>query len=513
VPAPGLPLTFSRSFGEPISQRYTLGPLGRGWSHNWQYSLQKAADGTITILGPGGSQRVFQQDIRVLGDVVFGTLKYFTQPGDHGALAPVGGGAYTLTEKSGLVYYYAADGTLGYVQDPNQNRITLGYSGGLLTSLTHSSGQSIQIAYNGAGHIQSLTDNLGRQTLLSYDDANEHLTGAQYFDGRTATYTYNVGQASSLSHSLTSVASSCCNWRYFSYDPLGRLVGTYLGGNAEALTFGYDAGKVTVTDALGHASKFYYDHRGLLAKTEDALGNAVHMSFDDSYNLVSVTDPTGRSYNYGYDNNGNVTQSTDPLGHVSRFTFEPSFNRLGDVTDAKGNATRYAYDPSGNLQSITYADGSVEDWGYDADGNPQTWNNRRGHETFYTYDHSGRVTAKYFADGAVTLYGYDARGNLTNSTTYDTILNPLESVSMAYDASNRLTRMDYPGGKFLAFTYDVTGRRTSSTDQLGHALYYLYDAAGRLEWMTNELNALVVSYQYACSAESMGEFFWLGKPS
>ena len=97
VPTPGLPLTFSRSFGEPISRRYALGPLGRGWSHNWQYSLQQGSDGTITVIGPGGSQRVFQPDTRG---------GYFAQAGDYGTLAPVGGGGYTLTEKSGLAYYY-----------------------------------------------------------------------------------------------------------------------------------------------------------------------------------------------------------------------------------------------------------------------------------------------------------------------------------------------------------------------------------------------------------------------
>ena len=96
VPAPRLPLTFTRSFGEPISQRYSVGPFGRGWSHNWQYSLSQGSDGTVTIFGPGKSQRVFQLDTRG---------GYFTQAGDFGTLAPASGGAFTLTEKAGLLYY------------------------------------------------------------------------------------------------------------------------------------------------------------------------------------------------------------------------------------------------------------------------------------------------------------------------------------------------------------------------------------------------------------------------
>ena len=186
----------------------------------------------MTIFGPGGSQRVFQPDIRRSGS-------YFTQAGDHATLTALGGGAFTLQEKSGVIYAYQADGKLSYVQDLNGNRITLGYAGSLLTMLTHSSGQSLQITYNGASRIQAVTDSLGRQTLLSYDGANEHLAGAQYFDGRTAGYTYNLTLGPGL-HALTQVASSCCNRRYFDYDAQGRLVGTHLEGNAEAITFAYD---------------------------------------------------------------------------------------------------------------------------------------------------------------------------------------------------------------------------------------------------------------------------------
>jgi hypothetical protein len=64
VDAPGLPLTFGRSFGIDIAQHYALSTLGRGWSHNWQYQLTADSDGTVTIAGPGGSLRVFQPDSR-----------------------------------------------------------------------------------------------------------------------------------------------------------------------------------------------------------------------------------------------------------------------------------------------------------------------------------------------------------------------------------------------------------------------------------------------------------------
>ena len=488
VEAPGLPLVFSRSFPGPISQRSEVGPFGRGWSHNWQYSLQKAADGTVTILGPGGSRRTFQPDSRTSGS-------YFFQAGDHATLAPLGGGAFSLREPGGLLRAFRADGRLDYIQDLNGNRITAGYSGDQLASLTHSSGQSLQILAI-AGHVGSITDHLGRQTTFTYD--GDHLTGAQYYDGRTATYDYSLIPNSTLRMpQLTSVANSCCTRRYFSYDAQGRVNRTHTEGNAESLTFTYDgAGKVTATDALGNSSSYHFDHRGLLAKTEDAFGNAVHRAFDDAYNLVRLTDPAGRSYNYAYDVYGNLTRTTDPLGHVSRFTYHTPLNRLASVTDANANTTRYAYTSSGNLESIVYADGSREGWAYDPLGNATTWTNRRSHPIGYTYNTSGLLTTKLFADGSRAEYAYDSRGNLTNATTLDSGLATVEFSVMSYDVGDRLTNIVFTGGKWLAFTYDTAGRRASSLDQLGHRLTYAYDTAGRLQSMTNELAECVVRYEY-----------------
>jgi hypothetical protein len=57
VTAPGLVLTFGRSFGMDIVQRYDIGPLGRGWDHNWQRSLVREADGTVKAFGQNVSVR------------------------------------------------------------------------------------------------------------------------------------------------------------------------------------------------------------------------------------------------------------------------------------------------------------------------------------------------------------------------------------------------------------------------------------------------------------------------
>src|SRR5208337_2850731 len=94
---------------------------------------------------------------------------FFSEPGDPGTLTSDGHGGYLLTEADGTVTDYNANGTLNYVQDTDGNRITAGYTDGLLTSLTASSGQWIAIGYNSAGFISTVTDSEGRTTTYTYD--------------------------------------------------------------------------------------------------------------------------------------------------------------------------------------------------------------------------------------------------------------------------------------------------------------------------------------------------------
>ncbi|WP_158305415.1 RHS repeat-associated core domain-containing protein [Opitutus terrae] len=488
---PGLDLVFARSFGAAISPRFEVGAFGRGWTHNWQYSAQRAGDGTVTILGPAGSRRMFHPDSRA------GT-RYFTQPGDHGVLAALPGGGFTLSETDGLVRAFRSDGRLDYVAVPNGNRITARWTGDLLTRLEHSNGRGLDIIHDG-GLIRSITDPIGRTTAYSYDTA-QHLTGVRYASGQEIGYEYNTIAGAPGEHALTQINESGGTHKSVSYDAAGRLAGTSLSSGAEALGFAYDsAGRVTVTDALGHATRHFFDYRGLLARTEDALGHPVQMTFDDEHNLVELTDPAGGSYRYTYDSKGNVIEAADPLGATTRFAHAGAFNRLASVTDAKANLTRYTYTTEGDLQSITYADGSVERWTYDANGNASGWTNRRGRTIAYARDNDGRLTTKTLAGESRTTFDYDVRGNLTSTT------DATGTTRFDYDARDWLTRITYPTGPWLQFTYDAAGRRATSLDQLGHRLNYGYDAAGRLEQLTDEQGRRIVHYTFDAAGRLAGK--------
>ena len=497
VVAPGLDISFERSYGQSITSRHTLGDLGYGWSHNWDYSLKIAADGTIRMVGPGGSRRTYQPDSRA-------GYPYFSMEGDHAVLISSGGG-YLHTESSGYGRFFDSAGRLQYVEDTHGNRITCTYSGGQLMRLEHSSGQYLDIGWSG-DRIASVTDPDGRTTSYFYDHINKHLTGAIFYDGSTVDYFYSVYYGGDVftppwhDHSLLFITRPD-QVKRFDWDSNGRLAGIHKLNVGEPLiinsdgiepvhfTYG-DAGEVYISDAFGNTSSYYLSHNGVLVRAKDPQGDEINLKYDLDFNLASVIDPEGRSHNYDYDKDGNLTRMTDPMGYVTRLSYQGPFNRLTALVDANGNITRYGYDESGGLTSITYDDGSVESWTYDALGNPDSWTNRRGSAIGYEYDADGRLTAKVFPGGERTEYFWDSRGNL------DYTVDASGTTDFTYDANDFLVRIEYPGDHWLAYTWDEAGKRTSLTNELGDVQHYHYDAVGRLASMTDEGGGLIVQYDY-----------------
>ncbi|MCE5264363.1 MAG: right-handed parallel beta-helix repeat-containing protein [Deltaproteobacteria bacterium] len=479
IQAPGMPIVFERGYLHQISRRFTLGPLGRGWTHNWQFALRTSGDQTVIITDRTGTPRIFQPDSRYTG-------RYLAQAGDQGDLRIVTGG-YLLKEQGGLVQFFSAEGRLIYVEDTNGNRITCTYSGDLLTDLTHSSGPALSIAYNGEGRIASVTDHRGRQTQYTY--TGEHLTSVRGCDDLSTTFSYHPAAGPSK-HSLTGIGLPDGNTRTFTYDDRGRLSSIYRNDEKEKVSlFHAGIGRVDVTDALGHTSRFFFDHWGRLFKTENAHGEAVEKTFDESGNLVGVTDPDGFRTTFAYDRQGNLVAATDPMHRVTRFTYTPALNRLASVTDAANNATAFGYDDRGNLKDKTYPGGHKESWQYDARGNPTSWTSRRGATTSFVYDSAGRITRRDFADGTSAVYRYDNRDNLEEAQ------DSQGTTTFTYNPHDYLTRVAYPGNRWLAFEYDDIGRRTFSEDQLGYRVAYHYDAAGRLCLLSNGASN-IVAYTY-----------------
>ena len=89
-------------------------------------------------------------------------------PGDTSSLRKLGNGTFELRDAGGTVTRFAVGGLLDAIEDPNGNRVTASYDGSSrLQTLTHSSGASLAIGYNPAGHIAEVHDSAGRTNAQS----------------------------------------------------------------------------------------------------------------------------------------------------------------------------------------------------------------------------------------------------------------------------------------------------------------------------------------------------------
>ena len=130
-----LSLDFSRQYLAPIGNRQTLGPLGYGWTDDWQYSLSLASDGTVTVAMPGGAERVFQPDSRGFGYPSLRPSRGLRRPDEQRQrIHPAG----IRRPNRGLQQRRRAGLQARHIQDANGNRITAGYdpTSGQLISLT-----------------------------------------------------------------------------------------------------------------------------------------------------------------------------------------------------------------------------------------------------------------------------------------------------------------------------------------------------------------------------------------
>ncbi|HEY9692384.1 MAG TPA: Calx-beta domain-containing protein [Oculatellaceae cyanobacterium] len=476
--APGLSLTFNRTFHQSIAERYNLGTLGRGWSSQWDLRATTDSQGDVVIRSVGDLQRLFEKQTD-------GTYLE-----DGGATLTIVSGQYRLKEINGLVSLFGTDGKLSYVEETNGNRITLQYTNNLLTKLVHTNGDSLTLAYNAQGRISQITDSTAQFTSYSYDATGERLLSVTTTDG-TTTYTYDTGSVAAKKYSLLSVTSDLGYQRTFEYDNQGRLTKEFSNGQTEALTYSYDnTGGVTITDSTGASQTILLDDRGNGGQIRGVNNQNLLFSYDADGNLTSATLPNGSQPSYSYDANGNLTTQTNLLGQDVTFTYDATFNQLTGFTDPKGNGVSYSYDTKGNLNKITYPDGSFQQLSVDALGNITSAVNRRGNTIQYTYSTSGLLTKKQFTDGSNVSYSYDTKGNLTSVT------DATGMITMQYDTANQLTKITYPTGRSLTYTYNADGQRTKLVSQDGYTVNYGYDTVGRLKTLTNATGQSIISYDY-----------------
>ncbi|WP_447786436.1 RHS repeat-associated core domain-containing protein [Stenotrophomonas bentonitica] len=399
------------------------------------------------------------------------------------------------------------DGTgnsIQYTLDAAGNRVHESYRGpdGAVTRMESR-------VYNGLSQLVTLADAYANPTDYDYDAAGNQV----------------------------SVTSALGRVDRQEYDSLNRLKRTLqdVGGIGAESRFKYDAdgNVIEVSDPKGLKTTYARNGFGEVVTQTSPDTGVTTFTYDSAGNVLTRTDARGVTANYSYDALGRTTAVTfsDPAADIHYVYDQPSaqcaegeragigrvasmidpsgrtdycYSAMGDlvrrvqVVDGQALTLRYAYDAAGRMQSMTYPDGSLVDYSYDALGQvssvgvtpaggtrvvllhglqtlpfgpARTWTFGNGRRLDRSYDLNYLPRSISDArDGLNVTFGVDPVGNITSLTDGG---SQGQRATLDYDGMGRLTAFKDAGTGVAIeqYGYDATGNRLSFANSAGTQAY------------------------------------------
>ncbi|HEU0097572.1 MAG TPA: RHS repeat-associated core domain-containing protein [Allosphingosinicella sp.] len=304
------------------------------------------------------------------------------------------------------------------------------------------------------------------------------------------------------------------------YDSIGRVLTAQGPGGANAVSIAYDdqAGKRTVTNALGQVEIYTAEKSGLhyygdpdtslmriTSRVRQASATVPAASWSLTYGFGEFirTDWNGVVTKETYDAYQNPTQRIEDFNGLKRTTtttWSPAFHLPTQIV-SPNLTVNFTYDTAGRLtrreevDTINARQPVTRAWTY-------TWNSvglmtsvtgpRTDvvQTTTYTYDAYGNLaTVKDALNRVTTINAVNASGLPTSVTDQNGVVTLL-----TYDALGRIatTSVQGPVAATTSFTYDLNGLLTSVTSPANVTLTYGYDDAHRLNRITDSLGNSMV---------------------
>ena len=346
VPGRGLPLSFQRTYssnggGEP-------GPLGPGWSHNWDSRVVITPCGDVIVIGGEGSGMRFVDDGA-------GGLKPLK--GYHGSLvADLASFSFDFYSKDGTRYHYihgaGTEFLLSWVADTDGNTTRLDYDLSnpyepLLKAVRDSAGRTLSFTYEvrqfafWGGYVLTRVEGPdGMAVTFNYDFHGNLARAARDEDAQVETYSYALppDYGLELRHKLLSTRNEL-NGATTAYTYNLGAIG--LQGDLRVPSYFV----TSVTEPEGGVTRFDYDEAALETRAANEL-------------QISVTDPRDKVTVYRLNRYGSPLEIEDPLQHKTTMTWAADDIVMTSRTDGNDVTTTYTYDEHGNqlTESIDVTD-------------------------------------------------------------------------------------------------------------------------------------------------------------
>ena len=420
LPGP-LPLVWERIYYSDSSYR---GPLGVGHHHSYDVCLEAyEEEGLIGVVLPDGRQVAFEY-LKHVNDSSFNRSERLRL-----TKTPSGFSLFSLDERT--AWHLAPVNGTHRVFRPNR--------------LENELGHSISFVYDGHQLIE-MVDSSGRKLEFNHDE-----------EGRIVSV--HVGKDLLV--------------RY-TYDKEGNLAAAH-DALDQPTRMEYDAQHrmVRKTDRNGIAFIWKYDREGRCIFTSGEDGTlSGSIAYFDGYN--EITNSRGTVETLFYNNDLLVIQEQNALGNSKFFEYTPFMEPYREI-DEEGNLTGYTYDNFGNLESITYPDGSSERFMYDEDHRLIISVDANGGKSLRNYDDFGRLISTTAPDNSSLYLEYND-ANLVHKLTGENG----QVITLFYDGQHNTVKMELPEGGATEWMYDAHGKVTGIKNPLGNTQRFNYDALGRV---------------------------------
>ena len=357
-----------------------------------------------------------------------------------------------------------------------------------MTRVTGASGQATQLRYDAVGNLLETENPVGTISKSTYDGVGRPTRQIDDLGGINAEMRYEYAANGQVERVVDPKGLATT----YAYDGFGQLV-TQTSPDTGITQFTYDrlGNTLTRTDARGVTAQYEYDAIGRSTAVRFADPAAdIHYVYDQPSSQCSAGERAGI---------GRLSSMIDPSGRTE-YCYSPVGDLVRRVQVVEGQALvlRYAYAPSGRLQSMTYPDGSLVDYGYDTLGQvnsvgitpaggtrqvllqgtqalpfgpEKSWTFGNGRRLDRSYDQDYRpLTISDDRDGLNVAFGFDGAGNIASLTDG----GPQgQGATLGYDALGRLTsfRDAQTGVAIEHYSYDATGNRLTFGNAAGTQPY------------------------------------------
>jgi RHS repeat-associated protein len=422
---------------------------------------------------------------------------------------------------------------LGNVQtrvDENGIQATYTYDFDLLTNISYSDGTpSVSFTYNDNGEIISMMDGIGT-TSFGYDSEARMIQVDGPFAQDEKTYTYDaVGNRKSMD--LPNMHIS------YVYDELNRIISVTSNYGSADYVWNVNTNllnRINYGNDTFCEYEFDMVQRVKSVKNKNADGTVIsefNYNYDKGFFITEITDHENNRFQYDYDHSYRVIKEevTDKNGKWvwhDQYTYDNMGNRIEWIRNGLRNFYQYnignqlvrSTETAADLRGIVEGSADIDVYVENIKAETKYLGENRvefraNHIPVEQEQDSIRIALKVNevlasaeGDGSFSanevpaagsflhidlvtdtstvsrdsmnrfgitrinkVYTYDSNGNLVSRAIGDS------SISYAYDAENRLTRMDFSDGTYLQYQYDGMGQLVKVFENGVLKKQYIYD--------------------------------------